>query len=97
VRVRLDGGFTAPEIFTFLEREGLEYVVAMRHRNWRAVGQTRPPPGGRINQKTGHSVVYYRLSRKSLLSAEKPCGKDFLAQFGLLFFSISNRFANNVG
>jgi hypothetical protein len=29
LRVRLDGGFAAPEIFAFLEREGLEYVVAM--------------------------------------------------------------------
>ena len=29
LRVRLDGGFAAPEIFDFLEREGLEYVVAM--------------------------------------------------------------------
>jgi hypothetical protein len=29
VRVRLDGGYAAPEIFAFLEREGLEYVVAM--------------------------------------------------------------------
>jgi hypothetical protein len=29
LRVRLDGGFAAPEIFAFLEREGLEYAVAM--------------------------------------------------------------------
>jgi len=29
LRVRLDGGFAAPEIFAFLEREGLEYVIAM--------------------------------------------------------------------
>ena len=29
LRVRLDGGYAAPEIFAFLEREGLEYVVAM--------------------------------------------------------------------
>jgi hypothetical protein len=29
LRVRLDGGFAAPEIFEFLEAEGLEYVVAM--------------------------------------------------------------------
>jgi hypothetical protein len=29
LRVRLDGGFAAAEIFAFLEREGLEYVVAM--------------------------------------------------------------------
>ena len=29
LRVRLDGGYAAAEIFAFLEREGLEYVVAM--------------------------------------------------------------------
>ena len=29
LRVRLDGGFAAPQIFAFLEREGLEYAVAM--------------------------------------------------------------------
>jgi hypothetical protein len=29
LRVRLDGGFAAAEMFAFLEREGLEYVVAM--------------------------------------------------------------------
>jgi hypothetical protein len=31
------------------------------------------------------------------LSAPKSCSKAFLAQWGLLFFSISNRFANNAG
>jgi hypothetical protein len=29
LRVRLDGGFAAPDVFAFLEREGVEYVVAM--------------------------------------------------------------------
>ncbi|MDA0700644.1 MAG: IS1380 family transposase [bacterium] len=29
LRVRLDGGFAAPDIFDYLEREGVEYVVAM--------------------------------------------------------------------
>jgi hypothetical protein len=29
LHVRLDGGFAAAELFAFLEREGLEYVVAM--------------------------------------------------------------------
>jgi hypothetical protein len=28
-RVRLDGGFASPKVFTFLEREQVEYVVAM--------------------------------------------------------------------
>jgi hypothetical protein len=29
LRVRLDGGFAAPDVFDFLEREGVEYLVAM--------------------------------------------------------------------
>src|SRR4249920_3087469 len=29
LRVRLDGGFAGPEMFEFLEAEGLEYVIAM--------------------------------------------------------------------
>jgi hypothetical protein len=29
LRVRLDGGFASPKLFTFLEREQVEYVVAM--------------------------------------------------------------------
>jgi hypothetical protein len=29
LRVRLDGGFAAPDIFSFLEAEGVEYVVAI--------------------------------------------------------------------
>ena len=28
-RVRLDGGFASPKLFAFLEREQVEYVVAM--------------------------------------------------------------------
>jgi hypothetical protein len=29
VRVRLDGGFASPKLFTFLEQQHVEYVVAM--------------------------------------------------------------------
>ena len=29
LRVRLDGGFASPEVLNFLDREGVEYVVAM--------------------------------------------------------------------
>jgi hypothetical protein len=29
LRVRLDGGFASPAVFTFLEQEGVEYLVAM--------------------------------------------------------------------
>lgn len=31
--VRLDGGFAAPDMFDFLEREGLDFVVAMAENN----------------------------------------------------------------
>lgn len=29
LRVRLDGGFATPALFSFLEQEGVEYLVAM--------------------------------------------------------------------
>jgi Transposase DDE domain group 1 len=47
LRVRLDGGFAAAEIFAFMEREGLEYVVAMaknkvlKRRAARLMGRAR--------------------------------------------------------
>jgi len=37
IRVRLDGGFATPRVFTFLETESVEYVVGMRAtRGWRS-------------------------------------------------------------
>jgi hypothetical protein len=33
LRVRLDGGFAGPEMFDFLEAEGVEYVIAMAGNN----------------------------------------------------------------
>jgi Transposase DDE domain group 1 len=40
LRIRLDGGFASPEIFEFLEAEGVEYVVAMAS-NGRLVKRSR--------------------------------------------------------
>ena len=40
LRIRLDGGFASPEIFDFLEAEGVEYVVAMAS-NVRLVKRSR--------------------------------------------------------
>jgi DDE family transposase len=40
LRIRLDGGFASPEIFEFLEAEGVEYVVAMAS-NVRLVKRSR--------------------------------------------------------
>jgi hypothetical protein len=40
LRIRLDGGFASPEVFEFLEAEGVEYVVAMAS-NVRLVKRSR--------------------------------------------------------
>ena len=40
LRIRLDGGFASPEVFAFLEAEGVEYVVAMAS-NVRLVKRSR--------------------------------------------------------
>jgi len=40
LRVRLDGGFASPEVFAFLDAQGVEYVVAMAS-NVRLVKRTR--------------------------------------------------------
>ena len=60
LRVRLDGGYAAPEIFAFLEREGLEYVVGMaknpvlERRAARLMGTAR-----RVSRETGATAHLY--------------------------------------
>jgi hypothetical protein len=60
LRVRLDGGYAAPEIFAFLEREGLEYVVAMaknkvlKRRAARLMGTAR-----RLSRASGETAHLY--------------------------------------
>src|SRR5271156_4825800 len=64
LRVRLDGGFAAPEIFDFLEREGLEYVVAMaknkvlERRAARLMGTAR-----RLSREAGETAHVYSQCR----------------------------------
>jgi Transposase DDE domain group 1 len=64
LRVRLDGGYAAPEIFAFLEREGLEYVVGMaknkvlERRAARLMGSAR-----RVSRETGESAHLYSECR----------------------------------
>jgi hypothetical protein len=60
LRVRLDGGYAAPAIFDFLEREGLEYVVAMaknqvlKRRAARLMGRAR-----RLARESGETAHVY--------------------------------------
>jgi hypothetical protein len=64
LRVRLDGGYAAPEIFAFLEREGLQYVVAMgknkvlERRAARLMGTAR-----RLSRESGETEHVYSETR----------------------------------
>jgi hypothetical protein len=64
LRVRLDGGFAAAPLFAFLEREGLEYVVAMgknkvlERRAARLMGTAR-----RLSRETGETAHLYKECR----------------------------------
>lgn len=64
VRVRLDGGFAAAPLFAFLERERLEYVVAMgknkvlERRAARLMGTAR-----RLSRESGETAHLYGETR----------------------------------
>jgi hypothetical protein len=64
VRVRLDGGFASPQLFTYLEREQVEYVVAMasnarlEKRARRLMGQARVR-----SRETGQTAHLYGETR----------------------------------
>jgi hypothetical protein len=64
LRVRLDGGFAAAPLFAFLEREGLEYVVAMgknkvlERRAARLMGTAR-----RLSRESGETEHLYSETR----------------------------------
>jgi hypothetical protein len=64
LRVRLDGGFAAAAMFAFLEREGLEYVVAMgknkvlQRRAARLMGTAR-----RLSRESGLTAHLYSETR----------------------------------
>jgi hypothetical protein len=63
-RVRLDGGFASPKMFLFLEREEVEYVVAMasnrrlEKRAQRLMGRARVR-----SRETGHTEHFYGETR----------------------------------
>jgi len=64
ILVRLDGGFASPEIFEFLEAEGVEYVVAMarnsvlERRSKRLMGTAR-----RLSRESGQSEALFGETR----------------------------------
>ena len=64
LRVRLDGGFASAKLFTFLEREQVEYVVAMagnarlEKRARRLMGRARV-----LSRQTGHTAHLYGETR----------------------------------
>ena len=64
VRVRLDGGFACPEIFAFLERQQVEYVIAMgknsilERRSRRLLGTAR-----RHSREQGKSAAVFGETR----------------------------------
>ena len=64
LRVRLDAGFAAPEIFDFLDEEEAEYVVAMgknsvlKRRAKRRVGRAR-----RLSRESGETAHVYGETR----------------------------------
>lgn len=64
LRVRLDGGFASAEVFAFLEREGLEYAVAMgknkvlERRAARLMGTAR-----RLSRASGETEHLYSETR----------------------------------
>ena len=63
-RVRLDGGFASPKVFTFLEREQVEYVVGMpsnsrlEKRAQRLMGRVRV-----LSRQTGETAQRYGETR----------------------------------
>ena len=64
LRVRLDGGFASPKLFTFLEAQGVEYVVAMasnprlEKRARRLMGKARM-----LSRATGQTAHLYGETR----------------------------------
>jgi hypothetical protein len=73
LRVRLDGGFAAPQIFAFLEREGLEYAVAMgknkvlERRAARLMGTAR-----RLSRESGETEHLYKECRYAAGTWHQP-------------------------
>src|SRR5437899_4393375 len=80
-RVRLDGGFASPPLFTFLEREQVEYLVAMpsnarlEKRARRLMGQARvlSRASGRTEHlygETRYAARTWKRKRRVIIKAE---------------------------
>jgi hypothetical protein len=73
LRVRLDGGFASAELFAFLEREGLEYVIAMaknkvlQRRAARLMGTAR-----RLSLESGETAHLYSETRYAAGTWDQP-------------------------
>lgn len=60
LRVRLDGGFAGPEMFEFLEAEGVEYVVAMaENRVLKAHAEALMKRVRRLSKRSGQTEHLY--------------------------------------
>ena len=64
LRVRLDGGYAAPEIFDFLEVEGVEYLVAMaKNARLSPRGRRLMARARRRAKRTGQTAHFYGETR----------------------------------
>jgi DDE family transposase len=81
LRVRLDGGFAGPAVFTFLEQEGVEYLVAMasnaklEKRIRRLLGKARMRSQGTgetatLFGETRYAAKSWRRKRRVIMKAE---------------------------
>jgi hypothetical protein len=73
VRVRLDGGFAAPEVFTFLERENLEFVAGIAKNQ--VLARTAEPlldEAREASLESGESERYYGDTNYQAGSWERP-------------------------
>jgi hypothetical protein len=81
IRVRLDGGFATPTMFTFLEAQGVEYVVAMasnarlekRARRLMGKARMRSKATGRTEHvygETRYAARTWKRKRRVIIKAE---------------------------
>lgn len=72
IRVRLDGGFASPQMFNFLEQQGVEYLVGMaknsvlERRSKRLMGHAR-----RLSRRRQHAVALFGETRYAARSWRK--------------------------
>jgi hypothetical protein len=81
LRVRLDGGFATPKMFTFLERQAVEYVVAMasnrrlekRARRLMGKARRRSKASGQTEHfygETRYAARKWKCQRRVIIKAE---------------------------